>query len=116
MASRITTWAQAGSVRSAIARAGLTAGELPVMFFERAKRALEARASTTIFEATNMYTRRHIDLLNPRRPRREVSCGRHVDRQFKALVKWDDRSGTSTTARQGALGPVRTMHAAASRR
>jgi paired amphipathic helix protein Sin3a len=80
--------------------------ELPVMFFERAKRALEARDVYDDFlKLLNMYTRDIIDLKTLVVRAEKFLADDMLIAQFKALVKWDDKIGN---VNYGPPGSIRT--------
>jgi paired amphipathic helix protein Sin3a len=99
-----------------VAQAGPSAGqslgatshqeELPLLFFERAKRALEARDVYDDFlKLLNMYTRDIIDLKTLVVRAEKFLADDTLHAQFKRLVNWDDKIGN---VNYGPPGSIRT--------
>jgi len=99
-----------------VAQAGPSAGqslgatshqeELPLLFFERAKRALEARDVYDDFlKLLNMYTRDIIDLKTLVVRAEKFLADDALHDQFKRLVNWDVKIGNVT---YGPPGSIRT--------
>jgi paired amphipathic helix protein Sin3a len=80
--------------------------ELPLLFFERAKRALEARDVYDDFlKLLNMYTRDIIDLKTLVVRAEKFLADDTLHAQFKRLVNWDDKIGN---VNYGPPGSIRT--------
>ena len=80
--------------------------ELPLLFFERAKRALEARDVYDDFlKLLNMYTRDIIDLKTLVVRAEKFLADDALHAQFKRLVNWDDKIGN---VNYGPPGSIRT--------
>lgn len=80
--------------------------ELPVIFFERAKRVLEARDVYDDFlKLLNMYTRDIIDLKTLVIRAEKFLADDTLINQFKGLVNWDNRIGN---VNYGPPGSIRT--------
>ncbi|KAF8506517.1 hypothetical protein F5888DRAFT_1642843 [Russula emetica] len=97
-----------------VAQAGPSAGpslgthqeEVPLLFFERAKRALEARDVYDDFlKLLNMYTRDIIDLKTLVVRAEKFLADDTLHAQFKRLVNWDDKIGN---VNYGPPGSIRT--------
>ncbi len=98
--------AQAGP--SGVQSLGTTAQqeEPPLLFFERAKRALEARDVYDDFlKLLNMYTRDIIDLKTLVVRAEKFLADDMLHAQFKRLVNWDDKIGN---VNYGPPGSIRT--------
>lgn len=105
--------AQAGP--SSVQSVGSSSPQDELMFFERAKRALEARDVYDDFlKLLNMYTRDIIDLKTLVVRAEKFLADDVLLAQFKRLVNWDDRIGN---VNYGPPGSIRTgPHDAALRR
>jgi paired amphipathic helix protein Sin3a len=97
-----------------VAQAGPSAGqslgansyqeELPLLFFERAKRALEARDVYNDFlKLLNMYTRDIIDLKTFVVRAEKFLADDTLHAQFKRLVNWDDKIGNVNYSPPGSI-------------
>jgi paired amphipathic helix protein Sin3a len=96
--------AQAGS--SSVQSLGPTSPQDELLFFERAKRALEARDVYDDFlKLLNMYTRDIIDLKTLVVRAEKFLADDGLLLQFKRLVNWDDRIGN---VNYGPPGSIRT--------
>ncbi|KAH9044289.1 hypothetical protein EDB85DRAFT_2070530 [Lactarius pseudohatsudake] len=96
--------AQAGP--SSVQSVGSSSPQDELMFFERAKRALEARDVYDDFlKLLNMYTRDIIDLKTLVVRAEKILADDGLLAQFKRLVNWDDRIGN---VNYGPPGSIRT--------
>ncbi|KAF8274279.1 hypothetical protein EI94DRAFT_1768822 [Lactarius quietus] len=96
--------AQAGS--SSVQQGGPSSPQNELMFFERAKRALEARDVYDHFlKLLNMFTRDIIDLKTLVVRAEKILADDMLFAQFKQLVNWDDRIGN---VNYGPPGSIRT--------
>ena len=96
--------AQAGP--SSVQSVGPSSPQDELLFFERAKRALEARDVYDDFlKLLNMYTRDIIDLKTLVVRAEKILADDVLLHQFKRLVNWDDRIGN---VNYGPPGSIRT--------
>jgi paired amphipathic helix protein Sin3a len=91
---------------SSVQSLGPTSQQEELMFFDRAKRALEARDVYDDFlKLLNMYTRDIIDLKTLVVRAEKFLADDTLHGQFKRLVNWDDRIGN---VNYGPPGSIRT--------
>src|SRR6266702_7279661 len=91
---------------SSVQSVGSSSPQDELMFFERAKRALEARDVYDDFlKLLNMYTRDIIDLKTLVVRAEKILADDGLLLQFKRLVNWDDRIGN---VNYGPPGSIRT--------
>jgi paired amphipathic helix protein Sin3a len=91
---------------SSVQSLGPTTPQEELMFFERAKRALEVRDVYDDFlKLLNMYTRDIIDLKTLVVRAEKFFADDALHAQFKRLVNWDDRIGN---VNYGPPGSIRT--------
>jgi len=96
----------ASAGQSSVQSLGPTSQQEELMFFERAKRALEARDVYDDFlKLLNMYTRDIIDLKTLVVRAEKFLADDALIAQFKRLVNWDDRIGN---VNYGPPGSIRT--------